>query len=407
MTITSGQGTNSIVVSWGNINLLQNGIIGNVTVTPVLSTSGCVTVVPASIPVDLQYTAPVTPPSISGPSAICPNESGVYSIATVKRASSYDWTVPNGATITSGANSNIINVSYANGFAGGNITVGARNVCGISTPLRSRSVTLNILPAPTAITGPVDGLCNASNSNYLVSAMNGASSYNWTVPTNASINSGLNSNNISVDFNGSFTTGNITVAAVNNCGVGATRSLAVKAAPAIPGTITGPASACTGSTQSYAISTVQGASNYIWTVPGGAVINSGQGTKNLNLNFGSNASANGTITVKSSNTCGTSTARVLAVTTTICPRLSDATTQLEVYPNPANSFINLSFNVGQSQQATIILRDAASRVVYYEAIDAAAGFNSQQIELSNLSKGVYFVQLQTDSSSENTRLIVE
>ena len=407
MTITSGQGTTTITVFWDNIYLLQNGIVGNVTVTPVLSTAGCSTVVPASIPVDLQYTAPVTPPSISGPNAICPNESGIYSIALVNRASSYEWTLPTGASITSGLASNIINVSYANGFTGGNISVRSKNVCGLSISSRNRYVKLNLLPAPASITGPINGLCNATNANYFATAVVGATGYNWTVPVNGSINGGSNSNNISTTFNSSFTTGNITVAAVNNCGVGATRSLAVKSVPATPGTITGPATACTGSSQSYSISPVQGASNYAWTVPGGAVINSGQGTKNLNLNFGSTASANGIITVKSSNSCGTSTAKVLAVVTSGCPRLGDTVTQLQVYPNPANSYINLSFNVEQSHQATIILRDAAGRIVYNEAIDAIAGFNNQQIVVSNLAKGVYFVQLQTSDSSENTRLIVE
>jgi len=407
MTITSGQGTTTITVFWDNIYLLQNGIVGNVTVTPVLSTAGCSTVVPASLPVDLQYTAPVTPPSISGPNTICPNESGVYSIALVNRASSYEWTLPTGASITSGLASNIINVSYGNGFTGGNISVRSKNVCGLSASLRNRNVTLNVLPAPASITGPANGLCSATNSNYLVTPVVGASGYNWTVPATGTINSGSNSNNISVNFNSSFASGNIIVAAVNNCGVGASRSLAVRAVPATPGTITGPASACAGSTQSYGIQTVQGASNYIWTVPGGAVINGGQGTKNLSLNFGSNASTNGTITVKSSNTCGASISKVLAVVTTICPRLGEAVTQLQVYPNPANDYINVSFNVEETQQATIILRDAAGRVVYNENIYAAAGFNNQQIELSSLSKGVYFVQLQTASSSENTRLILK
>jgi hypothetical protein len=407
MTITSGQGTTTITVFWDNIYLLQNGIVGNVTVTPVLSTAGCTIVVPASIPVDLQYTAPVTPPSISGPNTICPNESGVYSIALVNRASAYEWSLPTGASITSGLASNIINVSYGNGFTGGNISVRSKNVCGLSASLRNRNVTLNVLPAPASITGPANGLCSATNSNYLVTPVVGASGYNWTVPATGTINSGSNSNNISVNFNSSFASGNITVAAVNNCGVGASRSLAVRAVPATPGTITGPASACAGSTQSYGIQTVQGASNYIWTVPGGAVINGGQGTKNLSLNFGSNASTNGTITVKSSNTCGASIGKVLAVVTTICPRLGEAVTQLQVYPNPANDYINVSFNVEETQQATIILRDAAGRVVYNENIYAAAGFNNQQIELSSLSKGVYFVQLQTASSSENTRLIIK
>jgi len=407
MTITSGQGTTTITVYWGNIYLLANGILGDVTVTAMGTTTGCGTLIPAKLPVDLQYTAPVTPPSISGASAICPSESSVYSVALVKRASSYEWTVPSGATITSGSNTNIINVSYANGFTGGNITVGARNVCGLSTPVRSRTVTLNVLPAPTAITGPVDGLCNASNANYLVNAVSGASSYNWTAPTNSSINSGANGNNISVNFNGSFTTGNITVAAVNNCGVGATRSLALKAAPATPGTITGPATACAGSNQSYSISTVQGASNYTWTIPGGAIINSGQGSKNLSLNYGSVASSNGIITVKSSNTCGTSTAKVLSVVTTVCPRIGDITTQLQVYPNPASSFINVSFILDQSQSANISLRDAAGRVVYCKSIDATAGINNQEVELSNLASGVYFVQLQTATATENSRLIIE
>ena len=407
MTITSGQGTTSITVSWGNIYLLANGVIGEVAVRAMGSTTGCGTLIPARLPVDLNYAAPVTPSSISGPGAICPNQSGVYSIALVKRATSYEWSAPTGASITSGASPNIINVSYANGFTGGNITVGARNVCGLSTPLRNRTIRLNTLPAPSAIIGPVDGLCNVSNASYSATPVVGATGYNWTVPATESIISGSNNNNISVNFSASFATSTITVAAVNNCGAGATLSLSLKATPNTPGTITGPASACAGSTQSYAISTVQGTSNYIWTVPGGAVINSGQGTKNINVNHSTNASATGIITVRASNGCGTSAVRVLAVATTNCPRLGDATTQLEVYPNPANSFINLSFNVEQSQQATIILRDAAGRIVYNEAIDAIAGFNNQQIEVSNLAKGVYFVQLQTGASSENTRLIVE
>jgi hypothetical protein len=125
------------------------------------------------------------------------------------------------------------------------------------------------------------------------------------------------------------------------------------------------------------------------------------------MNHSAVPSLNGIITVKSSNTCGTSPVKVLSVVTTLCPRLGDAATQLQVYPNPANAYINVSFKVEQSQQATIILRDAAGRVVYNEATDAAAGFNNLQIDLSNLSKGVYFVQLQTDSSSENTRLIIK
>ncbi len=70
-----------------------------------------------------------------------------------------------------------------------------------------------------------------------------------------------------------------------------------------PGSITGLATVCTGTSQTYSIAAVTGATNYTWTVPTGWTINSGQGTTSINVTSGT-PGQNGNITVVASNNCG-------------------------------------------------------------------------------------------------------
>lgn len=82
-------------------------------------------------------------------------------------------------------------------------------------------------------------------------------------------------------------------------------------APAQPGTISGPSQACAGSTVTYTISTVPGATSYSWTVPSGATINSGNGSTSINVTLGTTS---GNVSVVANNSCGSSTAQTLSVT---------------------------------------------------------------------------------------------
>ncbi len=76
--------------------------------------------------------APDAPGTITGSSRVIINTTGeVYSIAPVPDATSYNWTVPAGATITSGQGTTSITVSF--GTTSGNVSVRAENVgCGNS-----------------------------------------------------------------------------------------------------------------------------------------------------------------------------------------------------------------------------------------------------------------------------------
>ena len=405
-TVFVGDSTTSTVLIKYIDSYVQSGIAGNITVTP-LNSTGCGSTNPSSLFVQAQIAAPVQPPSISGQQSVCNGDIATYSIANVARATSYVWTMPTGASIISGSGTNIISVSYGATFTGGNITVASSNGCGTSA-IRSRSVSRNVLGAPTSITGAIDGLCSSSNVVYSIAPVTGATSYLWTVPAGASITGSPTSNSISVNFSGTFTTGNITAAAVNGCGTGSIRSLAVKAVPGQPVSIIGATAVCTLSSQTYSTQTVTGASSYVWTIPGGGTINAGQGSKIINMTYGVTPSANGIITVKASNTCGISAVRVLAVVSTTCPRVGDATSlSMVAYPNPTNSILTVEFTAVESESVNMTMCDAAGRVVYNENKATTLGINTATIDVSTLSKGVYLFQMKSNTNTELLRVLVE
>jgi hypothetical protein len=81
-------------------------------------------------------------------------------------------------------------------------------------------------------------------------------------------------------------------------------------------TITGPASVCAGATVNYTTTVVANATTYTWTVPTGAVINSGQGTTSINVTFGSTS---GTVSYTPSGACGSGAPSNLSVTVNPLP----------------------------------------------------------------------------------------
>lgn len=74
--------------------------------------------------------------------------------------------------------------------------------------------------------------------------------------------------------------------------------------PPAPDAVTGPQTVCPGqSGLIYAINDVSGASSYVWSVPSGASIISGQGTSSIEVAFGS---VSGPVSASASSSCGTS-----------------------------------------------------------------------------------------------------
>jgi hypothetical protein len=402
MTIVSGQGTNSITVSWTSISV-DPTIKGNLSV---IAQSVCASRT-ASTYVVYSSTAPVTPPSISGPTRLCPGDNGTYSIALVARASSYTWTAPTGVTITSGQGTNVINVLVGAGYTGGNFTVSAVNTCGAS-PVRTRSTVLNTPATPGTISGQSAGVCG-STITYSIAAVSGANSYSWSV-SGGTINGSNSGSSVSVTWDGTGATGSIAVASVNNCGSSSARSLTISKSPARPGTITGTTTPCGGTTQAYGVTTVAGASSYVWTVTAGGAIASGAGTKDVTISWSTGVTIAQTVTVRTVNSCGTSTNRTATVNIQSCPREAmevGTILSMTAFPNPANDFVNIHFETANVAEYAVRLMDMSGRTISNETGESTQGLNQVTFGVGELSSGVYFIVLDHDGNRQTLRLMVE
>ena len=292
-TIVSGQGTTSIQVQTGSaagtVKVFAVNACGN------SSTASTLDVAPLQ-------TNLAKPASINGPAAnFCQNQTGIkYSISPITGATTYNWTVPAGWTITSGQGTTEITVTA--GATTGEVTVAAGNPCGNGTA-QTLTVKPNTVPAqPAAIVGSADP-CNGSTMEYSVPAVAGLG-YTWTVPTGWTITSGQGTNKITVKA--TTTAGTVRVVATNTCGASTASQLQVKpvsTVPVAPGAIRGAAEACAGRTVTYTIDAVAQASSYEWKLPDGWTIVSGQGTTQITVLTGTKP---GTVTVVSKNGCGSS-----------------------------------------------------------------------------------------------------
>ncbi|GHA65529.1 hypothetical protein GCM10007389_18010 [Pontibacter akesuensis] len=305
--ITSGEGTNKIVVKVGTSE-------GNVTV---LAENSCGKGPLASLPVKPVTTVTLTPGPITGDLNSCVNAMGlVYSVQPVAQAIGYVWQVPAGWVITAGEGTNSITVNASSN--GGELSVTAINDCGVSGKSAIAIVPATAKPAvPGAIAGSSFG-CVKGTGTYSISAVTGATSYVWEVPVGWAITSGNGTTSINVTVGSA--SGNIRVKALNSCGESSFSEISVTptaAVPAPPVAITGPLEVCQGEAgYTYSISPIAGVKSYTWSAPEGWVITSGNGTTSIKVKAGPEG---GNITVAAVNDCGAGTAAVLAVSVVPSP----------------------------------------------------------------------------------------
>lgn len=114
---------------------------------------------------------------ISGDSLVCSNSNVTYSIPALAGAS-YEWSVPNGWTINSGINSNIINVTA--GSQNGTVTAKEQNSC---ANLQDAIPVKTVAPS---VGGEVSGnatVCTGGNSSVLTLSGNTGNILSWISST--------------------------------------------------------------------------------------------------------------------------------------------------------------------------------------------------------------------------------
>ena len=175
---------------------------------------------------------PLPAGSIIGQSNVCQGATSiVYTINPITNATSYTWSVPTGASITSGVNSNTITVDYTNVAVSGPIHVNGINNCGNGIVSPDLQVVVGQLPGAASNIKyvPVNNSICLGDTNiiYEVDPVANATDYEWVLPTGASIQWGFHTNQIKVKFASNSATGaqSIRVRGTNSCGNGAWSAL--------------------------------------------------------------------------------------------------------------------------------------------------------------------------------------
>lgn len=142
--------------------------------------------------------------------------------------------------------------------------------------------------------------------------------------------------------------------ATNSAWIDAMRSMVTGSLPAVPGAISGPATVCIGSSATYTISSVPGASSYKWILPAAW---SGSST---DTSITVTVAHTGNIRVEAINACGTSVSNAELITAIVAPAIPSQIIgnsypcpgATEVYSVPPSGATSLTWNIPSGWTAT-------------------------------------------------------
>lgn len=303
-TISSGQSSSSIQVNWGTATSGQ--VTLEVENACTLKNKGAANITIKS--------ATLQSPNIAGDTSICPSAKVLYSVPLNARIVSYKWTTTSDATIIPTANPNEYNLEWKS--TGGDVCLEIKNDCGVSKQSCIKvevKSSLDSLP----ITGDTT-VCEGKIATFTVQKDAGASFYKWTVPVGSAIQTGLNSNQITLLFG---TTGGIVkVVPLGGCASGqpSTVNVNIKKKPNTPLSILGKNAVCVGDIEKYLVPSQADAILFKWTVPTGGVITNGINTREITVEWKMVSSGN--ITVSGMGECGESVPKTLAVNVKDVPK---------------------------------------------------------------------------------------
>lgn|GEM_PF-7027482 len=272
---------------------------------------------------------PPKPDRIYYPPSQCEGEIKTYACTEVPGAISYTWRVV-GTGWTGASTTNYIDLEA--GSVTALISVTANSLCGASDTTSFYYTPTRLPIAPNSISKPTRH-CMGTIKTYSINPVPGANDYTWNVinapgATTLWTLSYLSKRDVNLTAGSHSAT--ITVFATNPCGSGPIYAevLTPDKVPAMPGVITEPSRHCEGSTATYSIAAVPGATSYVWSVTGTGWSVAPSTTNSCNFTAGS---ASGILSVRAMNDCGMGVVRTLTVRPDTLPKAPTSISKPDVH----------------------------------------------------------------------------
>ncbi|HPI05108.1 MAG TPA: proprotein convertase P-domain-containing protein [Saprospiraceae bacterium] len=252
-TITSGNGTTSVQVTW-DANVNSGSICANAQNACDSSAINCFNVT---------LNAPPATPVVTGDATLCSGTNGNYSITAIPNSTGYAWTVT-GGTIVSGQNTTSLVVNWGSG-TGGTVCAQALSTCG---PGPQGCFPVVVKAVPNANAGSTNSTCALSINLQAVNSVTGSTGL-WTTVSGTGTatfgNASSPTSSVTVTQSGQYvfrwTESN------GNCTDDATVTINFNSNPII-GQVT---TLCEGTNQNYTVSFQISGGTPPYSVPGGTV----------------------------------------------------------------------------------------------------------------------------------------
>jgi hypothetical protein len=80
---------------------------------------------------------------------------------------------------------------------------------------------------------------------------------------------------------------------------------------------------------------------------------------------------------------------------------------ISVYPNPASSSLNVSWNVANAGTGTVTISDVTGRIVFTNTVDMSQTNGNSRLNLNGIGAGMYVISVKANGVNYNTKLVIE
>ncbi len=81
--------------------------------------------------------------------------------------------------------------------------------------------------------------------------------------------------------------------------------------------------------------------------------------------------------------------------------------ELEVYPNPSEGELNVHFSIPSDENVSFQIQDVTGKITQSQVVKAKTGSNLVMLDTSNLSSGIYFVNMQLNNTQKTIQFVVK